>query len=125
MIKLFFLFLLKEFKLYMLHSNKSWFAISFFLLCMLIFPLSLESSEVLLKKTAVSSIWICALFANLISLESLFKEDYQSGLLLQYQINKVPFSIIVTTKFISHWVYRLIILWIRNYKINDLKYKFY
>ncbi len=105
MIKLFFLFLLKEFKIYMLHSNKSWFAISFFLLCMLIFPLSLGSSGDLLKKNAVSSIWICALFSNLISLESLFKEDYQNGLLLQYQINKIPFSIIVVTKCISHWIF--------------------
>ena len=89
----------------MFYSNKSWFAVSFFLLCMLIFPLSLGSSEGLLKKTAVSSIWICVLFANLISLESLFKDDYQSGLLLQYKINKVPFSIIVTTKCISHWIF--------------------
>ena len=89
----------------MLYSNKSWFAVSFFLLCMLIFPLSLGSSEGLLKKTAVSSIWICVLFANLISLESLFKDDYQSGILLQYKINKIPFSIIVATKFISHWTF--------------------
>ena len=89
----------------MFYSNKSWFAVSFFLLCMLIFPLSLGSSEGLLKKTAVSSIWICVLFANLISLESLFKDDYQSGILLQYKINKIPFSIIVATKFISHWAF--------------------
>ena len=77
MIKLFFLFLLKEFKSYLLDSNKSWFAISFFLLCILIFPLTYGSSVDLLKKTAIASIWICALFSNLISLESLFKEQCQ------------------------------------------------
>ena len=105
MIKLFFLFLLKDFNSYLLDSNKSWFAISFFLLCVLIFPLTYGSSVDLLKKTAIASIWICALFSNLISLESLFKEDYQNGVLLQYRINKIPFSIIVVTKCISHWVF--------------------
>ena len=34
----------------MLHSNKSWFAISFFLLCMLIFPLSLGNDNNLLNR---------------------------------------------------------------------------
>ena len=58
------------------------------------FPLSLEGSEFTLKKISISSIWICALFANLISLESLFKDDYENGSLLQYHINKVPFSLL-------------------------------
>ena len=105
MTKLFFLFLLRESKGYLYNSNKSWFALAFFLLCILIFPLSLEGSEFTLKKISISSIWICALFANLISLESLFKDDYENGSLLQYHINKVPFSIIVITKVICHWVF--------------------
>ncbi len=105
MIRLLFLFLHKECKSYLLYSNKSWFAIAFFLLCMLVFPLSFGNSEDLLKKIAVSSIWICVLFANLISLEALFKEDYQSGILLLYKINKIPFSIIVISKGISHWLF--------------------
>ena len=105
MVKLFFLILFKECKSYLFKSNKSWFAISFFLLCMLIFPLSLGNDNNLLKQTAISSIWICVLFAHLISLENLFKEDYQSGILLQYNINQIPYSIIVATKCLGHWTF--------------------
>ncbi len=105
MTRLFILFLARECKGYLFNTNKSWFAISFFLLCILIFPLSFGSSEDVLKEISISSIWVCALFANLISLESLFKEDYQSGTLLQYHINKIPFIIIVSTKVICHWVF--------------------
>jgi len=103
--RLFILLLSREVKGYLFNTNKSWFALGFFLLCILIFPLSLGGSEDLLKKISISSIWICALFANLISLESLFKEDYKNGTLLQYHINRIPFFIIVFTKFICHWLF--------------------
>ena len=105
MVKLFFLFFIKECKAYLFNTNKSWFAVSFFLLCMLVFPLSLGSDDDLLRKTSVSSIWICALFSNLISLENLFKEDYNNGTLLQYKINKIPFSVIVISKCLGHWIF--------------------
>ena len=105
MVKLFYLFLCKECKSFIINSNKAWYSISFFFLCMIIFPLSYGNSDDVLGKNAISSIWICALFSNLISLESFFKEDYKSGILLQYYINKIPFSIIVITKCISHWIF--------------------
>ena len=103
--KLFYIIILKELKCYLFHSNKSWFAIAFFLLCILIFPLSFGSSNELLRNISVASIWICVLFSNLISLDSLFKEDYQSGILLQYQINRIPLSMIVISKCICHWIF--------------------
>ena len=61
----------------MINSNKAWFSISFFFLCMIIFPLSYGNSDDVLGKNAISSIWICALFSNLISLESFFKGRLQ------------------------------------------------
>ena len=45
LIKLFYLFLCRESKGYLINTNKSWFALAFFLLCILIFPLSLEDHE--------------------------------------------------------------------------------
>ncbi len=105
MTRLFFLVFIRECKEYLFNSNKAWFAMGFFILCILIFPLSFGSSQDLLKKISVSSLWICVLFSNLISLEGLFKEDYENGTLLQYHINKIPFSILVTTKLICHWAF--------------------
>ena len=105
MVKLFLLFFAREFNGYLFKSNKSWFAIAFFLLCILIFPLSFGSSLDLLKQIAISSIWICVLFSNLITLESFFKDDYNNGVLLQYSVNKIPTYLIVVTKCICHWVF--------------------
>ena len=67
MTKLFFLFLFRESKGYLFNTNKSWFALAFFLLCVLIFPLSLEGSESTLKKISIPPIWIFDLFATLFS----------------------------------------------------------
>ena len=105
MIKLFYLFFCRESKGYLINTNKSWFSLAFFLLCILIFPLTLDRSYVSLDKISISSIWICALFANLISLESLFKEDFENGSLLQYHVSNIPFSVIVTTKVFCHWIF--------------------
>ena len=41
----------------------------------------MEIDDDVLGKNAISSIWICALFSNLISSRKLFKEDYKSGIL--------------------------------------------
>ena len=105
MIRLFFLFLIREGRSYLFNSNKAWFSLAFFFLCILIFPLSFEGNEAFLINISIPSIWICVLFSNLISLENLFREDYENGTLLQYHINKIPFLIIVSTKAICHWAF--------------------
>ena len=79
MIRLFFLFLIREGRAYLFNSNKAWFSLAFFFLCILIFPLSFEGNEAFLINISIPSIWICVLFSNLISLENLFREDYENG----------------------------------------------
>ena len=78
-----------------LFSNKAWFTISFFLLCLIIFPLAFGSSQYLELNVSISAIWISTLFANLIALDHMYKEDYNDGTLLYYIVNKVPLAIVV------------------------------
>ena len=47
-------------------NNKAWFTIAFFLLCLLVFPLSFSSN--IQKDISIPAIWISTLFANLIAL---------------------------------------------------------
>ena len=84
-------------------NNKAWFTIAFFLLCLLVFPLSFASN--IQKDISIPAIWISTLFANLIALEQMYKEDYSDGTLTYYLINNIPFSIIVYAKCLSNWIF--------------------
>ncbi|MAJ24259.1 MAG: hypothetical protein CMP36_01970 [Rickettsiales bacterium] len=86
-------------------SNNAWFTISFFLLCLLVFPLSLANSNYLALDISISAIWISSLFANLIALDQMYKEDHNDGTLLYYVVNGVPLNVIVYAKCISHWLF--------------------
>ena len=101
---LFYIILKKDFKDNLL-SNKAWFTISFFLLCLIIFPLAFGSSQYLELNVSISAIWISTLFANLIALDHMYKEDYNDGTLLYYIVNKVPLVIVVYAKCLSHWLF--------------------
>ena len=101
---LFYIILKKDFKDNLL-SNKAWFTISFFLLCLIIFPLAFGSSQYLELNVSISAIWVSTLFANLIALDHMYKEDYNDGTLLYYIVNKVPLVIVVYAKCISHWLF--------------------
>ena len=104
MFKLFFIILKKDFKDNLL-SNKAWFTISFFLLCLLIFPLAFGNSQYIELNISVSAIWIATLFANLIALDHMYKEDYNDGTLHYYIVNKISLGVIVYAKCISHWLF--------------------
>ncbi len=86
-------------------SNKAWFTLSFFLLCLLIFPLALGNTQYLDFDLSISAIWITTLFANLIALDQMYKEDYNDGTLLYFAINRVPLSLFVYSKCLSHWLF--------------------
>ncbi len=86
-------------------NNKAWFTVAFFLLCLLVFPLSFGASSNLQKDISIPAIWISALFANLIALDQMYKEDYSDGTFTYYLINNIPFSIVVCAKCLCHWFF--------------------
>ena len=86
-------------------SNKAWFTFSFFMLCLLIFPLSFGVSNNIQINITIPAIWISALLANLIAIEQMYKEDYQDGTLLYYSINGISCSVFVCAKCLSHWIF--------------------
>ena len=104
MYKIFFIIFKKELKDNFL-NNKAWFTITFFLLCLLVFPLSFGASTNFQNELSIPAIWVSALFANLIALDQMYKEDYSDGTLTYYLINNIPFSIVVIAKCLSHWFF--------------------
>jgi len=105
LIKLFYIIFLRDFKETFIDGSKSWFTISFFILCLLTFPLAIGSNDKVLEGFSVAAIWISALFANLLSLENMYKDDYENGIIEQYFISRIPLYVIVFVKCFNHWLF--------------------
>ena len=76
----------------------------FFLMMAAIFPLVLGPSADTLSVYAPAIIWSAALLASLLTQESLFNEDYQSGVLEQMLLSGQPMILIVLGKALAHWL---------------------
>jgi heme exporter protein B len=78
--------------------------IIFFVMVISLFPLAIGDDKVLLQKIAPAIIWVTALLATMLSLDNLFRSDFEDGSLEQMTLLKTPLSMLVTAKIMAHWV---------------------
>jgi len=78
--------------------------IIFFVMVISLFPLAIGDDKVLLQKIAPAIIWVTALLATMLSLDTLFRSDFEDGSLEQMTLLKTPLSLLVTAKITAHWV---------------------
>jgi len=76
----------------------------FFVLVIALFPLGIGPSEKTLALIAPGIIWVAALLATLLSMESLFRSDLDDGSLDQMLVSPQPLIVVVTGKVIAHWL---------------------
>ncbi len=76
----------------------------FFVLVVSLFPLAMTPTPELLKQLAPGVIWVTALLAVLLSLDRLFKQDYEDGSLDQLMLSPNPLVILVLAKVVAHWL---------------------
>jgi len=76
----------------------------FFLIVVTLFPLAMGPQESLIKSLASGIIWISALLASLLAVESIFSEDHRDGTLDQYFLNNEPPFLLVFAKVLFHWL---------------------
>lgn len=75
----------------------------FFIIIALLFPFSLPSDISLLSDIGGSIIWVAAVLATLLSLESMFHSDYQDGTLEQALIHHRSLPLAMLGKVIAQW----------------------
>ncbi len=75
----------------------------FFVMVISLFPLAIGDDKVLLQKIAPAIIWVTALLATMLSLDNLFRSDFEDGSLEQMTLLKTPLSFLVTAKISAHW----------------------
>lgn len=76
----------------------------FFVLVITLFPLGIGAQPQLLKAIAPGIIWVSALLAAMLSLDSLFRSDFDDGSLEQILLSPHPASVLVLAKIIAHWL---------------------
>ncbi|MFV0449045.1 MAG: heme exporter protein CcmB [Vibrio sp.] len=76
----------------------------FFIIVITLFPLSIGPEPGLLERIAPGIVWVAALLSALLSLERLFRDDFQDGALEQMMIMPVPLSVVALSKVIAHWL---------------------
>ncbi len=76
----------------------------FFILVITLFPLGIGAQPNLLQAIAPGIIWVSALLATMLSLDSLFRSDFDDGSLEQILLSPYPTSILVLGKITAHWL---------------------
>lgn len=76
----------------------------FFILVVTLFPLGVGAQPKLLQAMAPGIIWVSALLAVMLSLDSLFRSDFDDGSLEQMLLSSHPLTILVFAKIIAHWM---------------------
>ena len=76
----------------------------FFVMVISLFPLAIGDDKALLQEIAPAIIWVTALLATMLSLDNLFRSDFEDGSLEQMTLLKTPLSMLVTAKITAHWV---------------------
>ena len=76
----------------------------FFIIVITLFPLSIGPEPNLLARIASGIVWVAALLSALLSLERLFRDDFQDGALEQLMLMPLPLPLVVISKVIAHWM---------------------
>ena len=76
----------------------------FFVIVVSLFPLGISPEPDVLQRLAPGIIWVAALLATLLSLDSLFRSDFDDGALEQMALSPHPLSVLVLAKVLAHWL---------------------
>ncbi len=94
----------RDLRLYFQQWGECLIPVLFLILVVSLFPIALGSEPKLLARIAPAVIWIAVVLSLLMSLESVFRQDYQEGSLAQIALSPYPLSILLLGKSIAHWI---------------------
>jgi len=80
----------------------------FFLMVVMLFPLSFPSDPVFLRKLLPGLVWIAVLFSFFLSAEHLFQQEDEDGVLEQWLLSSDPMQVRVRIKLCVHWMTHLL-----------------
>jgi len=76
----------------------------FFFIVVSLFPIGVSPDPDRLAEIAAGVLWIAALLASMLSMDSLYRADYEDGSLEQLLLSPHPLYFMVLAKNIAHWL---------------------
>jgi heme exporter protein B len=76
----------------------------FFLIVATLFPIGISPEPERLGEIAAGVLWIAALLAAMLSMDSLYRSDFEDGSLEQLLLSPHPLYFMVLAKNIAHWL---------------------
>ena len=76
----------------------------FFLMVATLFPLGVSPEPLFLSEVAAGVVWVAALLSTLLSMDSLFRSDFDDGSLEQMLLSPQPMALLVVAKVCAHWM---------------------
>jgi heme exporter protein B len=104
MLKGFYYLLLRDMRLALRSRHELANPLIFFVLVVTLFPLAVMPTPERLQEMAPGVIWVASLLSVLLSLDRLFKQDYEDGSLDQLMLSPNPLVILVLAKVAAHWL---------------------
>ena len=77
----------------------------FFALVVALFPLAVGSETALLRTLSPGLVWVAALLAVLLSLDGLFRSDFEDGSLEQWLLSRRALPLLALAKVLTHWLF--------------------
>jgi heme exporter protein B len=78
--------------------------LGFFVLVVVLFPFGVGPEPAVLRRIAAGIVWVAALLAALLSLDRLFRSDYEDGGLDLLALAPLPLELAVLAKCAANWV---------------------
>ena len=78
--------------------------LAFFVIVVSLFPLGLSVGSNTLSLVGPGVVWVSALLATLLSLEHMFRSDYEDGALEQFALSTYPLYAVALAKVLAHWI---------------------
>jgi heme exporter protein B len=94
----------RDLRLAMRHWDQMIQPLIFFVIVTTLFPLAISPALDELSKIAPGIVWVAAMLASLLALESLFRPDVEDGTMEQWALSGQPLSIMLLAKTVTHWL---------------------
>jgi heme exporter protein B len=104
MIAAFRLIIAREFTLAFRRWSDVALPVVFFIIVCMLFPLAVGQDLAILRQMGPGAIWVAALLATLLSLNTLYREDFDDGTLEQLALSEHPLTVLLLGKTVAHWL---------------------
>lgn len=99
----FLVLLLRDLKLAYRQRAETVLPLFFFVVVASLFPLAVSPDPEVLKQTGPGIIWVACLLSVLLSLQSLFRADFQDGSIEQMLMSPHPTALLISARLVAQW----------------------